>query len=269
MNKASKTNRIGQVFAALKKRGSKALITFITAGDPDAGQSLEVLKSLPEAGADLIEIGIPFSDPMADGPTIQDSSLRALENGMDLKSVLRMVADFRNHNDTTPIILMGYFNPIYKYGCDKFVENAAQAGVDGLIIVDLPPEEDAELREPAQNAGLDLIRLVTPTTSDKRLETILDGAGGFLYYVSITGVTGTKSADTNKVGAHIARIKTQTELPVAVGFGIRTPEDAANMAPLADGIVVGSAIVENMHTHAGENPTPAIASQVSNLKKAV
>jgi tryptophan synthase alpha chain len=239
-------NRISTRFEALKRQKRPALITFIMAGDPDHGQCAEILASLPGAGADFIEIGMPFTDPMADGPAIQQAGLRALASGADMNMTLQLVRDFRRHEAETPIILMGYFNPIYSYGPDRFAADAAAAGVDGLIVVDLPPEEDAELYEPARKAGLELIRLVTPVTDDARLDTLLQRAGGFLYYVSITGVTGTAQADRDSVAAHVARIKTKTKLPVAVGFGIRTPDDAKAMASAADAIVVGSALVETM-----------------------
>ena len=262
--------RIAEKFEQLKAEGKKGLVTFVTAGDPTIDQSARILKNLPASGADFIEIGMPFTDPMADGPAIQASSLRALNNGMDLNGVLKMLQDFRSENNETPVILMGYFNPIYRYGCEKFVNDAKAAGADGLIIVDLPPEEDAELREPAQKAGLDLIRLVTPTTIGTRLETVLDGASGFLYYVSITGVTGTKSANTAAVGAHIEAIKAKSDLPVAVGFGIKTPEDAANMSKIADAVVVGSAIVNNMYENQASNDLSDIVSaQVQDLKQAI
>lgn len=263
-------SRIAQRFETLKAENKKGLVTFVTAGDPSIKASQNVLHSLPMAGADFIEIGMPFTDPMADGPAIQDSSLRALANGMTLKGVLKMLQGFRNNDNDTPVILMGYFNPIYKYGCESFVNDAKAAGADGLIIVDLPPEEDEELRVPAQEAGLDLIRLITPTTIGTRLDTVLENASGFLYYVSIAGVTGTKSANVNEVGKHIAEIKQKTELPVAVGFGIKTPEDAANMSKIADAVVVGSAIVENMKQNQGNsNISALISDQVSALKKAV
>lgn len=263
-------SRISQKFDALKAQNKKGLVTFITAGDPTRAQSQAVLGELANSGADFIEIGMPFTDPMADGPAIQASSLRALANGMDLKGVLELLKEFRGQDNNTPVILMGYFNPIYAYGCDKFVADAKAAGADGLIIVDLPPEEDAELREPAQAAGLDLIRLITPTTIGTRLDTVLENASGFLYYVSITGVTGTKSADTDAVGAHIEAIKAKTNLPVAVGFGIKTPEDAQNMSKIADAVVVGSAIVDNMHQNQSDSDLPQIiATQVRALKDAI
>lgn len=255
--------RISKTFKKLKADKKKGLITFLTAGDPSVEKSLEALLSLPAAGADFIEIGMPFTDPMADGPAIQASSLRALTGGMNMGKTLDMVKKFRTKDDKTPIILMGYFNPVYKYGCEKFVSDAKSAGADGLIIVDLPPEEDAELRVPAQAAGLDLIRLITPTTIGTRLDTVLENASGFLYYVSITGVTGTKSANIDEVGAHIDIIKGKTDIPVAVGFGIKTPADAAAMAKVCDAVVVGSALVEKMA--AGQD----IANDVVALKAAI
>lgn len=262
--------RISKKFDELKSHNKKGLVTFVTAGDPTVEQSAQILKTLPASGADFIEIGMPFTDPMADGPAIQASSLRALNNGMNLKGVLAILSEFRAQDNDTPVILMGYFNPIYKYGCDNFIRDAKAAGADGLIVVDLPPEEDAELRLPAQKAGLDLIRLITPTTIGTRLDTVLDGASGFLYYVSITGVTGTKSADTAAVGAHIEAIKAKTDLPVAVGFGIKTPEDAKSMAEIADAVVVGSAIVDNMHKNqASKNLSDLISTQVQDLKRAI
>ena len=207
---------------------------------------------------------------MADGPAIQASSLRALENGMSIKGVIELLINFREQNNETPVILMGYFNPIYKYGCDKFIKDVHDAGADGLIIVDLPPEEDAELRIPAQDAGIDLIRLITPTTIGTRLDTVLENASGFLYYVSITGVTGTKSADTNAVGTHIEAIKAKTDIPIAIGFGIKTPEDANNMSKIADAVVVGSSIVDNMLKNQASNDLPSIISdQVQALKSAI
>lgn len=263
-------SRIQKTFDALKAENKKALVTFVTAGDPSEKDSREILNALVSSGADLIEIGMPFTDPMADGPAIQASSLRALENGMDMGKTLALLKDFRTSNDNTPVILMGYFNPIYKYGCEKFAEDAVAAGADGLIIVDLPPEEDEELRIPAQKAGLDFIKLLTPTTLDGRLDTVLENASGFLYYVSITGVTGTKSANIEAVGKHIEQIKQKSNLPVAVGFGIKTPEDAANMAQIADAVVVGSAIVDNIHANNGKSDvSELIETQVSALKAAI
>ena len=263
-------SRINEKFQQLKSDNKKALVTFVTAGDPDVEKSQSVLNNLPQSGADIIEIGMPFTDPMADGPAIQASSLRALENGMSLKGVLNMLRNFRQNNTKTPVILMGYFNPIYKYGCEDFVRDSHEAGADGLIIVDLPPEEDEELRVHTQKAGLDLIRLVTPTTIGTRLDTVLENASGFLYYVSITGVTGTKSANIDEVGAHIEAIKEKTDLPVAVGFGIKTPEDAANMAKIADAVVVGSSIVENIKENQDHSDfDQMISDQVHDLKQAI
>lgn len=262
--------RISDRFETLKAEGKKGLVTFVTAGDPDEATSQSVLETLANSGADFVEIGMPFTDPMADGPAIQASSLRALDKGMSLKGVLQLLKNFRGHDAETPVILMGYFNPIYKYGCEDFVADAKAAGADGLIIVDLPPEEDEELRVPAQEAGLDFIKLLTPTTRGARLDTVLNHASGFLYYVSITGVTGTKSADIDKVGAHIEKIKGKTDIPVVVGFGIKTPEDAANMSKIADGVVVGSAIVENIkENQSNRELSHIISNQVEALKEAV
>src|SRR6195256_443540 len=238
------TTRIDTRFAELAKQGRAAFVTFVTAGDPDPKTSLEIVKALPKAGADIIEIGMPFTDPMADGPAIQAAGLRALKAGMTLKKTLAMVAEFRQGDDATPLVLMGYYNPIYIYGVDKFLTDAKSAGVDGLIIVDLPPEEDAELCLPALQAGLNFIRLATPTTDDKRLPAVLANTSGFVYYVSITGITGSASADTAVVGEAVARIKRHTRLPVCVGFGIRTPEAARGIAENADGAVVGTALVD-------------------------
>lgn len=263
-------SRISKRFEKLKAEGKKGLVTFVTAGDPDEATSQSIIESLPAAGADFIEIGMPFSDPMADGPAIQDSSLRALNKGMNLKNVLQLLKNFRGHDVETPVILMGYFNPIYKYGCEDFVADAADAGADGLIVVDLPPEEDEELRVPAKAAGLDFIKLLTPTTKGTRLDTVLANASGFLYYVSIAGVTGTKSANIDEVGSHIKDIKAKTDLPIVIGFGIKTPEDAGNMSKIADGVVVGSAIVENIHKNQDDSGLNTIISnQVEALKKAV
>src|SRR6187431_3430049 len=216
------TTRIDQRFADLKREGRAALVTFTMAGDPDTKTSLEILKALPKAGADVIELGMPFTDPMADGPAIQAGGLRALNAGQTMVKTLAMVRAFRSGDDATPIVLMGYYNPIYVYGVDRFLADAKQAGIDGLIIVDLPPEEDAELCLPAMKAGLNFIRLATPTTDDKRLPAVLANTSGFVYYVSITGITGSGSADTAVVGQAVARIKRHTKLPVCVGFGIRT-----------------------------------------------
>jgi len=244
-------SRIATRFAELKSANRAAFVPFITAGDPDAETTAALLDKLPAAGADLIELGVPFSDPMADGPAIQASSLRALEAGMNLHKVLDLVRRFRKHDKTTPLVLMGYYNPIHDYGTARFAKDAAEIGVDGVITVDLPPEEDEVLRLPAMAQGLDIVRLATPTTDDVRLRTVLDGAGGFLYYVSIAGVTGTKSFSNDDVRAAVARLKAASGLPCAVGFGIRTPEQAAGIAAFADGAVVGSAIVDRIAAGAG------------------
>jgi tryptophan synthase alpha chain len=237
------TTRIDRRFAELKTAGRAALVTFLTAGDPDPETSLALVRALPAAGADVIELGMPFTDPMADGPAIQLSSQRALKAGQTLKKTLELVRAFRGSDDATPLVLMGYYNPIYIYGVDRFLRDAKSAGVDGLIIVDLPPEEDEELCLPALKAGLNFIRLATPTTDDKRLPAVLANTSGFVYYVSITGITGAATPDAGKVAAAVARIKRHTKLPVAVGFGVRTAEQAAGIASGADGVVVGSALV--------------------------
>lgn len=240
------STRIEQRFADLKAKGKKALVAFIAAGDPDLATSAKILKGLTAAGADIIELSVPFSDPMADGPTIEQANLRAFKAGITLAKVLGMVRDFRATDTTTPLVLMGYYNPIYAYGVDKFLNDAKAAGVDGLIVVDLPPEEDAELCEPAKKAGLNFIRLVTPTTDAKRLPSVLRNASGFLYYVSVAGITGTKQAEADTVGAAITELRRHSSLPVAIGFGISTPEQAATMANKADGAIVGSAIVSRI-----------------------
>jgi len=238
------TTRIDARFAQLKKEGRSAFVTFLVAGDPDPETSLAIVKALPQAGADILEIGMPFTDPMADGPSIQAAGLRALKAGMTLKKTLAMVRAFREGDNTTPLVLMGYYNPIYIYGVDKFLSDAKSAGVDGLIIVDLPPEEDSELCMPALKAGLNFIRLATPTTDDKRLPAVLANTSGFVYYVSITGITGAAAADSKMVGEAVARIKRHTNLPVCVGFGIRTSEAARAIAERANGAVVGTALVD-------------------------
>lgn len=238
------TTRIEPRFAELAKQGRKAFVTYVMAGDPDPATSLAVVKALPKAGAEIIELGIPFTDPMADGPSIQAAGLRALKAGMTLKKTLELVRDFRKDDNATPLVLMGYFNPIYIYGVDKFLADAKTAGVDGLIIVDLPPEEDDELCIPALKAGLNFIRLATPTTDDKRLPAVLANTSGFVYYVSIAGITGAAAADSKAVGEAVARIKRHTRLPICVGFGIRTPEAARAIAEKADGSVVGTALVD-------------------------
>jgi tryptophan synthase alpha chain len=268
-------SRIPARFAANAAKGRATFVTFITAGDPDPATSLAILKALPAAGADVIELGMPFSDPMADGPAIQWSSMRALKNGMSLKGTLAMVRDFRAGNSETPIVLMGYYNPIYVYGVEKFLADAKEAGVDGLIVVDLPPEEDAELCIPAMKAGLNFIRLATPTTDDKRLPAVLANTSGFVYYVSITGITGTATPDFSKVAGAVARIKRHTNLPVAVGFGVKAPEHASAIAQGADGVVVGSALVEAIRTsldaegNATEKTVSAVTDLVSSLSQAV
>jgi len=238
------TTRIDARFSALKNEARAALVTFTMAGDPDYETALAILKALPQAGADVIELGMPFTDPMADGPAIQAAGLRALKAGQDMKKTLALVREFRRGDDATPIVLMGYYNPIYVYGCGRLLADAKSAGVDGLIIVDLPPEEDAELCVPALNAGLNFIRLATPTTDDKRLPTVLTNTSGFVYYVSVTGITGGAAPDPSKVADAVARIKRHTKLPVCVGFGVRTPEQARAIAQSADGVVVGSALVD-------------------------
>ncbi|AHB49736.1 tryptophan synthase subunit alpha [Hyphomicrobium nitrativorans NL23] len=245
MTKTNET-RIDRRFAALKAEGRAALVTFVTAGDPDLETSKAILAGLPGAGADVIELGMPFSDPMADGPAIQASSLRALKAGHKMRDTLAMVREFRKTDNDTPIVLMGYYNPIYVYPNAAFLDEAAEAGVDGLIVVDTPPEVDGELCLPAIERGINFIRLVTPTTDDKRLKTVLKNTSGFLYYVSITGITGAASANPDHVEAEVARLKRATTLPVAVGFGVRTPEQARAMAKGADGVVVGSALVRTI-----------------------
>ncbi|HYN38077.1 MAG TPA: tryptophan synthase subunit alpha [Rhodospirillales bacterium] len=248
--------RIARRFAGLRQQGRSGLATFITAGDPDLGTSMDILRRLPAAGADIIELGMPFSDPMADGPTIQASSQRALRAGQTLRRTLGMVAAFRQADGETPIVLMGYYNPIYSYGPAAFAVDAKKAGVDGLIVVDLPPEEADELFLPATAAGLDLIFLAAPTTDEARLPRVLAHARGFLYYVSVTGVTGTRSAAAEDVEAAVARIRRYTPLPIAVGFGIRTPEQAAAVAASADAAVVGSALVGTIARSIGTDGTP-------------
>jgi len=235
--------RIERRFAELKREGRAGLVTFITAGDPDYETSLAILKALPKAGADIIELGMPFSDPMADGPAIQASSQRALKAGQTMKKTLRMVKAFRAGDDRTPLVLMGYYNPIYVYPVDRFIADAVEAGADGLIVVDMPPEEDAELRPAATAAGLNFIRLATPTTDARRLPAVLAHTSGFVYYVSIAGITGTKAPDLADVKSHVVRIKAHTSLPIAVGFGVKTEQQVSALAGLAEGVVVGSALV--------------------------
>jgi tryptophan synthase alpha chain len=254
--------RIDRKFAALKAEGKKAFVAYVMAGDPDYDTSLEIIKGLPGAGVDIIEMGMPFTDPMADGPTIQLAGQRALDGGQTLEKTLAMAREFRKGNDETPIVMMGYYNPIYNRGVAKFLEDAKAAGIDGLIVVDLPPEEDAELCIPAANAGLNFIRLATPTTDDKRLPKVLQNTSGFLYYVSITGITGAAAPQAIDVAPEVARIKAQTDLPVVVGFGIRTPAAAEQIAGIADGAVVGSAIVKLIEEH---RPLDEILAYVKSL----
>jgi tryptophan synthase alpha chain len=269
------TTRIDRRFAELKTEGRAALVTFLTAGDPDPETSLALVRALPAAGADVIELGMPFTDPMADGPAIQLSSQRALKAGQTLKKTLELVRAFRGSDDTTPLVLMGYYNPIYIYGVDRFLRDAKSAGVDGLIIVDLPPEEDEELCLPALKAGLNFIRLATPTTDDKRLPAVLANTSGFVYYVSITGITGAATPDAGKVAAAVARIKRHTKLPVAVGFGVRTAEQAAGIASGADGVVVGSALVSvlkgslDLNDKATEKTVSGVVDLVAALARGV
>ncbi|MGA9082984.1 MAG: tryptophan synthase subunit alpha [Pseudolabrys sp.] len=265
------STRIEKRFAALKKEGRAALVTFTMAGDPDYETSLAITKALPGAGADIIELGMPFTDPMADGPAIQAAGLRALKSGQRMTKTLAMVREFRKTDDETPIVLMGYYNPIYIYGNDRFLADAKAAGVDGLIIVDLPPEEDEELCLPTLKAGLNFIRLATPTTDDKRLPTVLTNTSGFVYYVSITGITGAAAPDTGKVMTAVARIKRHTKLPVAVGFGVKTAEHARAIAEGADGVVVGSALIDVLRQSLDKNgkPAPGAVNAVTKLVSAL
>jgi tryptophan synthase alpha chain len=265
------TTRIDARFAALKKEGRAALVTFTMAGDPDYESALSILKALPQAGADVIELGMPFTDPMADGPAIQAAGLRALKAGQDMKKTLTLVREFRRGDDATAVVLMGYYNPIYVYGGERFLADAKSAGVDGLIIVDLPPEEDRELCIPALKAGVNFIRLATPTTDDKRLATVLTNTSGFVYYVSITGITGSAAPDPNKVTDAVARIKRHTKLPVCVGFGVRTAEQARAIAQGSDGVVVGSALVDAVRKSldADGKATAATAASVADLVRSL
>ena len=269
------STRIDERFAALKTEGRAALVTFTMAGDPDTKTSLEILKALPKAGADVIELGMPFTDPMADGPAIQAGGLRALNAGQTMVKTLAMIRAFRKDDDTTPIVLMGYYNPIYIYGVEKFLADAKSAGIDGLIVVDLPPEEDEELCLPALKAGLNFIRLATPTTDDKRLPAVLANTSGFVYYVSITGITGSAAPDADKVHAAVMRIKRHTKLPVAVGFGVRTAKQARAIAESAEGVVVGSALVNAVKDSLDKNgkatarTVKAVTSLVVELAKGV
>jgi tryptophan synthase alpha chain len=269
------TTRIDRRFAALKRDGRAALVTFLTAGDPDYATSLALVKALPAAGADVIELGMPFTDPMADGPAVQSAGLRALNAGQTMRKTLSLVREFRNGDGETPIVLMGYFNPIYVYGVEQFLADAKEAGVDGLIVVDLPPEEDQELCIPALRAGLNFIRLATPTTDDKRLPAVLANTSGFVYYVSITGITGSAAADPGQVAEAVARIKRHTHLPVAVGFGVRNAEHARAISAGADGVVVGSALVDALRASLDQNgkatagTVAAVADLVASLASGV
>ncbi len=251
-------NRIEHKFAALASESRKALVTFVTAGDPDYETSLDILRGLPAAGADLIELGVPFSDPMADGPAIQMSSQRALRGGHTMRRTLDLVRAFREGDQATPIVLMGYYNPIYIFPTMNFIAEALDAGVDGLIVVDVPPEADDELCIPAMQAGLNFIRLAAPTTDDNRLKTVLANTSGFVYYVSIAGITGTRAPDIAAVEANVARIKSQTPLPVVVGFGVRTPEQVKALSGVADGVVVGSALVDAIKALTGTAAEPKL-----------
>ncbi|MEM6463033.1 MAG: tryptophan synthase subunit alpha [Pseudomonadota bacterium] len=269
------TARMDACFDNLGRQGHPALVTYFMSGDPDYAASLDIMKALPDAGADIIELGMPFSDPMADGPAIQAAGLRALKGGHTLAKTLQMAADFRQDNERTPIVLMGYYNPIYIYGVDRFLDDAAASGIDGLIIVDLPPEADEELCIPALEKGISFIRLATPTTDDKRLPTVLRNTSGFVYYVSMTGITGAALPDTDKVGAAVARIKEHTELPVCVGFGVKTEAHAKAIGASADGVVVGTAIVNaiaaslNEEGAATDSTTAAVHALVQSLSSGV
>jgi tryptophan synthase alpha chain len=267
----SAMTRIDARFKELAAEGRAGLVTFITGGDPDYDTSLAILKALPKAGADLIEVGVPFTDAMADGPPIQASSLRALSAGQSLRKTIAMVREFRAADSTTPVVLMGYYNPIYIYGVEKFLKDAKDAGVDGLIVVDLPPEEDEELCLPAMKAGINFIRLATPTTDDKRLPAVLKNTSGFVYYVSIAGVSGAATPETPKVIDAVARIKRHTNLPIAVGFGLKTPEHARAVAAGADAAVVGSALVEAVRTSLDDKSraTPKTVKAVTDLVSAL
>ena len=251
------SNRIDATFENLRNQGEKAFVAYVSAGDPDLERSLEILVALAEAGADIIELGMPFTDPMADGPSIELASGRALAGGQDMSKTLVMVTAFRQGDDDTPIVLMGYYNPIYNYGLEDFACDAADAGVDGLIIVDLPPEEEDEFSVFSKAAGIDIVRLIAPTSTDDRIGTLVENASGFVYYVSVRGITGTRSAATDEIARNVARIRKQTDLSVAVGFGIRTPEQAAEVATVADAAVVGSAIVEHVAAGLDGNGKPS------------
>ena len=267
--------RIDRRMGKLKAEGRPALVTYFMGGDPDYATSLSIMRALPRAGADIIELGMPFSDPMADGPAIQAAGLRALRAGQTLAKTLAMAAEFRRDDDDTPIVLMGYYNPIYIYGVGRFLADASAAGIDGLIVVDLPPEMDEELCLPALKAGVNFIRLATPTTDDKRLPKVLQNTSGFVYYVSMTGITGSALADTEKVAAAVKRIKAHTDLPVCVGFGVKTAEQARAIGASADGVVVGTAIVNAVAGTLGPDgttaadPAQAVAALVGDLSHGV
>ncbi|HEX2580378.1 MAG TPA: tryptophan synthase subunit alpha [Dongiaceae bacterium] len=261
-------SRIATRFAAMRRERRAGLVCFITAGDPDIETSAAILDALPPAGADIIEIGMPFSDPMADGPAIQAAGGRALKAGMTLKKTLALVRTFRARDTVTPIVLMGYYNPIYRHGVEPFLAEAREAGVDGLIIVDLPPEEDSELCLPARAQGIDFIRLATPTTDATRLPTVLRNAAGFLYYVSVTGITGTRTGQEEDIAQAVARLRAKTALPIAIGFGIKTPEQAVRMARIGDAVVVGSALVEIIAADPG-NALTNITRKVKDFASAI
>ena len=263
------SKRIKSKFEELKNSNKKGLITFVTAGDPNYDTSLEILKKLPDAGADIIEIGMPFTDPMADGPGIQASYLRALEAGQTLKKTIQLVKDFREFNSNVPIVLMGYYNPIYKYGVETFIKNIKEIGVDGIIVVDLPPEADRELCIPANEKGIDFIRLATPTSNEDRLPKIVNNASGFLYYVSVAGITGSKAPEIFSIESKINTIRNFTDIPIAVGFGIKTPEQAVNIAKTADAVVVGSAIIDKINEayKKDKNNIKLIADSAADLVK--
>lgn len=266
------TSRIDRKFAALKREGRSALITYIMAGDPDYDTALAITKTLPYAGADIIELGMPFSDPMADGPAIQAAARRALKGGQTLRKTIQMVHEFRKGDAVTPVVLMGYYNPIYCYGVDRFLQDAGAAGIDGLLVVDLPPEMDRELCIPARQAGLHFIRLATPTTDDKRLAKVLENSSGFVYYISITGITGQALISLDDVAKAVKQIKSRTALPVAVGFGIKTGKQAAKVGEMADGVVVGTAIVNALASALDDegqiagNPVRAVNGVVRDLR---
>lgn len=263
-------SRLQSRFAELKQQNRAALVTFVTGGDPNYDASLAILKGLPAAGADVIELGMPFTDPMADGPAIQLANIRALDGGQDLAKTLQMVREFREDEQVTPLVLMGYFNPIHKYGVERFIAEAKESGVDGLIVVDLPPEHNVDLCDPAQAAGLDFIRLTTPTTDDKRLPTVLNGSSGFVYYVSVAGVTGAGSATLDHVEQAVTRLRRHTDLPLCIGFGIRTPEHAATIARLAEGVVVGSALIDQIaNAHSSEQAVEGVLSLCAALAEGV